>query len=148
MRAVRIALVVSVALNLLVAGFLVGDWLDRGPHRDARLRGAGPMAPFAAAMSPEDRQALLAGLREAGEGARRGPQEFRARLATLLDTIRAEPFDAARLRDLLAGQRAAAVARQEAGERLLVDRITGMTAEERAAYADRLEAVFARPRRR
>lgn len=148
MRGVRIALVVSVALNLLVAGFLVGGWLDRTPQRDPSLRGAGPMAPFAAAMEPEDRRALLAGLRDEGGEGRPGPREFRARLATLLETIRAEPFDAAGFRDLLAGQRRAAVSRQEAAEHLLVERIAGMTAEERVAYADRLETVFSRPRRR
>ena len=30
MRTLRIALIVSVALNLLVAGVLVGAWLDHG----------------------------------------------------------------------------------------------------------------------
>ncbi len=147
MKAVRIALVVSVAVNLLVAGFLVGDWLDRGPHRDPRLRGAGPMAPFAAAMEPDDRQALLAGLRE-GRGEASGAGAFRDRLETLIDTIRSDPFDPEAMQDLLARQRSAAVASQEEGERLLIERVAAMTAAERADYADRLEEVFSRPRRR
>jgi uncharacterized membrane protein len=148
MNAVRTALVVSVALNLLVAGALFGAWLDREPHRDSRLRGAGPMAPFAAAMPPEDRSALLAALRDEGRDARGRSRDFAESFAALLAAIRAEPFDPMQLQALLAEQRAVGIARQEAGERLLVDRIAGMSAADRAAYAERLETAFRRPRRR
>ena len=148
MRRLRIALVVSVALNLLVAGALAGAWLHHGgPGRD-RMRGTGPLAPFAAAMTPEDRSLLLDGLRSEERGPRPGPQVFRERFATMLDAIRAEPFDRARLEAVLGAQRLAAAERQAAGERLLVDRIAAMSAEKRAAYADRVAGAFRRPPRR
>lgn len=139
----RIVLVVSLALNLLVAGVLLGAWFDRGPHRDSRLREAGPMAPFVAAMDSGNRHALLGDLR--GGERSRGSSDFRARFDAMLNAIRVEPFDPMRLEDALAEQRAAAALRQEAGERLLVDRIATMNPAERTAYADRLEAAFARP---
>jgi hypothetical protein len=106
------------------------------------------MAPFAAAMTPEDRSALLAALRDEGRDSGGRSRDFAASFAALLAAIRAEPFGRAQLQTLLAEQRAAGVARQAAGERLLVDRIAGMSATQRADYAERLEAAFRRPRRR
>ena len=47
--------------------------------------------------------------------------------------------DPRKVRRLLADQRSVAQGRQELGEVLLLNRLEAMSAEERAAYADRLE---------
>jgi uncharacterized membrane protein len=147
-RVVRIALVLSVALNLLFIGAVVGAWLDRGPDRDPRLRSVGPIAPFAAAMRVDDRRAFVDDLRrEAGEG-RPSHSEQRARFDALVDAIGQEPFDRVRLEAVFTDQRTAAVERQRIGEGLLIDRIAEMSVEERTAYAERLQDVIRGSRRR
>lgn len=156
-RWLKAALVVSLALNLAVAGMIAGALL--GERRDTRRPPATEMArdlglgPYTRALETEDRRALgdavRARVRAAG-GPRAIRSEIRQGFAEVLDAIRAEPFDPDRVADLIAAQGARAEARRELGAALLVERLAGMDAARRAAYADRLEAGlqrFARPPR-
>jgi uncharacterized membrane protein len=156
-RWLRLALVLSLAANLAVVGMAVGVALTKpgpGEHRDggrrggdrppAALRELGP-APYFAALSQPDRAALLeaAGAREGD--LRQSREALRARFEEMLALLRAETFDAAAMGALLAGQRAEAARRQELGEALLIERFAEMSAEERAAYAERLDTSLRRP---
>ena len=148
-RWMRITLVVSLALNLAVAGLILGAVVsgprDEGPSR--LLRDVAGL-PFVMALEPRDRRAVVSELRRETGSFRVGRREMRARLAALLEALRADEFDRAAVETLLGDQRGMAVARQDAGERILLDRVEAMTAAERRAYADRLEASLRkRPRR-
>lgn len=137
-RWMRVLLVVSLALNLLVAGLLLGDALTgggpgRGP-RPAELA----LGPVARALHEEDRQAILEdlrghpGLRPIGRG------EREAGLAEIAAAVRAEPFDPERLRQALATQTERVAQAQAAVQEAMVARLAGMDPMERAAFADRL----------
>ncbi|MDR5652020.1 periplasmic heavy metal sensor [Ruixingdingia sedimenti] len=137
-RWLRIALVVSLALNLAVAGGVAGVMLRHaGDGPPPRTIGFGP---WSAALSKEDRAAL----REAYRGERgrlaAGWRQDAADRAELLRILRADPFDPAAFDTLNARMDARMRDRMQTGERLLRERILTMTPAERAAFADRLEA--------
>ena len=149
-RWIKITLVLSLAANLLIAGMVVGAVLSRGGKpdvlraaQDAREIGAGP---FVGALDADDRRALLRDLRDRADTLRQTREDLKARLELLLVTLRAPDFDANAFAAILAEQRGVAVSRQEFGERLLVARLSQMSATDRAAFADRLERSFRRRR--
>lgn len=139
-RWMRIALVVSLALNLLIAGLVIGAIAGRRGHDgDRRVARDVAAAPFVMALERADRRAVIGKLRGEPGGLRENRRLIRERFASLLSALRADAFDRTAVEALLAEQRGAAGARQAVGERLLLDQIEGMSADERAAYADRLE---------
>lgn len=138
-RRMRILLVLSLALNLLVAGLLIGDALTGGgPGRVPRPAELA-LGPVARALAKEDRQAILAdlrghpGLRPIGRG------ERDAGLDEIAAAIRTEPFDAERVRRALAAQTERVARSQEAVQEALVSRLATMAPAERLAFADRLD---------
>lgn len=141
----RVVLVVSLALNLAVAGVAAGWWLRHGGahhgHHPARLDMAG--GPLSRALSEGDRREIARGMREAmrAQGGSRGT--LRESMAAMVADLRAEPFDADKVAARLAEQRAVFAARFEMGQASLVAHLAEMSAAERAAYADRLEAEIA-----
>jgi hypothetical protein len=146
-RWLKAALVVSLALNLAVAGIVAGALL--GERRDARRPPPAELArelglgPYTRALDIADRRALGAAVRErvrAASGPRAIRAEIRQDFAQVLAALRAEPFDPGRVAALIAAQGARAEARRELGAALLLERLAAMDAGARAAYADRLEA--------
>ena len=140
-------LVVSLALNLLVAGMMLGaamraDVRDRPPGSARSLIGE----PFIRALAPEDRHAFVRSMVRDRDALRTNRAELRARVETLLSALSAEEFDRDAVADILADQRALAQRRQDIGEDLLLDRLEAMTLDERRAYAKRLDEAL-RPRR-
>lgn len=143
-RWMRIALVLSLAVNLLVAGIVAGMIVTGGPGGRGGPDRRDVAGLYTRALDAADRRALrrayLHQLRDA-EGARGAVlAEFR----DVLRILRSEPFDAAALQAALARQRARGAARQEEGQRLLAEVLQAMSPSERAAYADRLEEGLAR----
>ncbi len=145
-------LLVSLALNLVVIGALVGRTL--APDHPRRGDGvAGPVRgvigePFAHALDSGDRGVLHDKL----AGKRPHLQASRGRLRDLLNelfvALGAEPFRPDEVRRILREQRGVAEERQQLGETLLLERLEAMSPEERSAYADRLERSLRRFRRR
>lgn len=139
----------SLAVNLLILGIVLG-WL-LSPDGPRRLDGPARSlmgAPFAEALSREDRRALLrqmAGRADRIEGTR---DALRARFETLLAALRDETWDRDAVEAVLETQREAAEGRQRIGEALLLDRLEEMSVDERRAYADRLEERVRHGRRR
>lgn len=145
---IRVTLVLSLAVNLLIAGIVVGAAVShRGDRPDGdRLRAErdlGPV-PFVMALEPEDRRALGRRLAENGESFRKNRAELRQRFEALLAALRADTFDVAAVQGLLAEQRGLAASRQEIGERIFLERLQAMSLEERRAYADRLDKSLRR----
>ena len=143
----------SLALNLLIVGIVAGWVASKGPERtpndvDRTARSLG-MEPFVRALSPEDKVALVRSARSERAGLSENRRGLQSRLQSLLRAIRAEPFDPEDVRSLLSDQRAAVADRQAIGERLFLERLSQMSAEERASYAERLEGELKRgPRKR
>lgn len=149
-RGTRILLAVSLALNLLVLGLLVGALLRGGggehpaeARMPSSLRALGA-TPFLLALSEADRDLLLADAGQRGDDLRANRAALRDGVDAMVRALRSEPFDAGTFRRLAADQRRAAAARQALGEDLLMARIEAMSPEARQAYADRLERIFRR----
>ncbi|MES2434272.1 MAG: periplasmic heavy metal sensor [Pseudomonadota bacterium] len=136
-KGLRIALAVSVALNLGVAGLFAGSFLKEhdGP-RDVREIGFGP---FSEALSREDRKALRKALLARMPEMRQARQEAGQDAQNLLAVLRAEPFDPGQLSAVLEAQRLRMAGRFEVGQGLMRDLLVAMTPEARRAFADRLE---------
>lgn len=147
-RGLKIALVLSLALNLGVLGLVGGAWLHGrpdGPPRFARDLGFGP---FTEALSPEDRRALVREFgRDMGDP-RAFRREMRADLQELLQILRADPLDRAALEALFERMGARGQERLATGQRLLEERILAMSPEARRAFADRLDEGLRRGPRR
>lgn len=139
-KGVRIALAVSVALNLAFLGMAAGLALRGGPPE--RMVRDLDFGPFGEAFSREDRKALRDGFFERAGDVRAMRDEMRADMAALLAVLRSEPLDRAALQDLLARQNARLSERLELGQTLVAERIAAMGPAERAAFADRLEQAL------
>ena len=151
-RWVMPVLFLSLALNLLVVGAIVGRSLAPDDHRK-KDRIAGPIRsivgePFVRALTREDRRAMLDEIKREGPRIKESREGLRQRVEALLVALRSQPFDAEEVQRLMQDQRQIARGRQEFGEMLLLNRLQNMSAEERAAYADRLEKSLRNLRRR
>ncbi len=141
----KIVLFVSLALNLLIVGLVVGALLNgpRDRDRNPALRDLG-FGPFVQALPRADRRALGdALLRQAG-AFRENRAEMRASFEAFLGALRAEPFDAVALRRIVTDQQARITERQSLGRQLLLERIEAMNVAERADYADALDKSLRR----
>lgn len=141
-RILRIALILSLAANLLIVGIVAGAIAGRDRDRDGRpdraLADVG-FNPFIAALPPSDRRAMgIALVKRAGD-LRRNRTELRREFGELLTALRADPYDGAAVRDSVTGQQARLAERQEIGRELLFERLDAMTVEERRSFADALE---------
>lgn len=139
-RWMRIALVVSLGLNLAVAGLALGSaykWQRAGgPPRSVDLS----LGPLGRALGEEDRRVVIGELRHHGQGARPDFREMHRRSEALLALLRAERFDAEAFVAGLDGIRGMALELQQVGQAALVARIANMDPAERRALADRFEA--------
>lgn len=144
-RGVKIALGLSLAVNLLILGLVAGAMLALGPPRsaedDPRLRTLG-LGPFAIALSRVDRAAVSDRIDRAALSAER--RALGAGLSQMRAALLAEPFDRAAAEAALARSRHAAEAMQGLGHAALLDQIERMDAAERAALAERLGRVLRR----
>ena len=140
----RLVLVVSLALNLAVAG-VVGGALFSGRFGDGPPRqfdlGLGPVVR---ALNPQER-------REIGEGLRRDRSlrgmNMRQQKEALLSALRSEPFDPDALALLLANQTRENQRLQSRAQEAFVALVTAMTPERRAAFAAQLDNdLLGRPR--
>ncbi len=147
-RLSRVTLIVSLALNLAVAGLVAGAALsgrwDGGP------RGFGfAIGPMAAALAPDDRTAIRERLRQQGGNHHPTADSERARMATVLEALRAEPYDPAILDEFFSNIRQRTTAQQQEAQDALVLQVHAMSAADREAFAMRLEEELSRmPHRR
>lgn len=136
-RWIRIALAISVALNLAVAGLAAGAWLREGPHRGMPRDMS--FGPFTEALSPSDRRELRQAFGDRMPKFREARRETRAELEALLATLRATPFKPAAAEAAIETIARRTTERLDLGSDLLAGRIMAMSDAERLAFADRLE---------
>lgn len=140
-RGVRIALILSLTLNVLIVGIVGGAILGH-PGRDdvRRVRDVG-FGPYTQALSPEDRAALREAFVKAAPDFRNRREETRADMARLAAAIRADPYDRAAVETVMNAQAVQIEERLQLGRGLMLDRLDAMGPEARAAFADRLESM-------
>ena len=138
-RGLKIALAVSVALNLGIAGLIGGIAWHGGPggRGDMMVRDFG-FGPFNDALSPEDRQALRQSVMDRAGDIREARRQMQADGANILAALRAEPFDPAALAAAIDAQAGHLGERLKFGSDVIRDHILGLSPEARAAFADRL----------
>lgn len=136
------ALVVSMAVNLFVGAAVLGAGLRH--HREVRDVGFGP---FTEALSREDRMALRNAFMAAAPDVRARRREAAENVAQLAAALRAEPWDAATVEELLLRQGSRAEERFALGRRLFLERLAQMTPEARVALADRIERMLMHDRK-
>lgn len=130
----RIILAVSLAINLAIAGLVIGFVLRderAGPPRgfDATL------GPIGSALSREDRRSVLRDIRQSAGSQRRG---FDQDLDAIVAAVTARPFDPDALNAALAQGNARRDALLDAARTALVSRVSEMSEEDRAAFAERI----------
>ncbi|WP_062762350.1 periplasmic heavy metal sensor [Falsirhodobacter sp. alg1] len=142
-RTLRIALAVSVALNLAVAGIVAGAVLRDPPRRDGERSFV--FGPFDAALSVDDRRAIRNAFRAQKPELRTAMTDMQKEMEQISAILRTEPYDAAAIDKIFARQQARGAWIMGQGQRLLSERLAAMTPEERADFADRLEAGRKQP---
>ncbi|MEQ5871271.1 periplasmic heavy metal sensor [Sagittula sp. NFXS13] len=153
-RGVRLALLASLAVNLVVVGAVAGFvWM--GPTSPPHERSGGPDAvmPYIRALTQDQRHELRDTWRGgAGPKDRRDMRGLRAQMIqeyqAAAAVLRSDPYDPAALEAVLAAQAERSAGIRARGQSVLSEYVAGMTAEERAAYADRLEESLERFQRR
>lgn len=138
-RGLRLALALSVAVNLAVAGLVVGMIWHGGPGgRAMMLRDMG-FGPFEGALRPEDRDALRGTLRGRLGEIRAARQEMQEDMGVILQALRAEPFDPDALGRAMDAQADHLNERLRFGSEVLRDHLLHLSDEERHHFADRIE---------
>jgi uncharacterized membrane protein len=140
---IKVALSVSVALNLAVAGLALGAFLKDGPRHRGMPRDMS-FGPFSDALLPEDRRALRAALRARLPDPQTDRAAARAEFDALTAALRAAPFDPAALTEALGAIEARFAGRIALGRSLIEDRLLAMTDADRAGFADRLDQGLSR----
>ncbi|WP_420568054.1 periplasmic heavy metal sensor [Thalassovita sp.] len=136
----KVVLFTSLALNLAVAGVVIGAAVKYGPRDGPRPpRVDMMMGPYTHALSHKDRRAIGEQLRREYRAERPSRAQVQAQFDQVLSALQAQPFDPEALGDLLQNQLAAGQERQAIGQRLLLQRLTAMSDAERAEFAERLE---------
>ena len=142
-RILRIALVISLALNLLVLGVMAGGVLKSG--QGARTTNTSDLRALWMALPDEARRDMRPADAERRTGDRRAQREERrahaaARQAELLVLLRAAEFDADAFSTILLTDHEERSARIARAHRVFVERVAALDAAARAGVADRLEA--------
>lgn len=134
----------SLALNLIVAGIIVGAVLFGG-RPGPRAVVDGPV-PLLRALSDTERDAFVQYVRaDSGVEPRERPVMSMRRSREILSILRAPEFDADQFDSVIQQQIRAASERITASRSALIRVLSNMTLEERKAYSDRLEKALQRP---
>ncbi|MCB1366950.1 MAG: periplasmic heavy metal sensor [Rhodobacteraceae bacterium] len=139
----RIALIVSLALNLGVAGMIGGAMLRDGPERHGRADrdiSALGLRLYYRALGDDQQEALKADLANRRGSFRAGRETLKAHMSDLAAALTADPYDAGAVATVLQAQGVRVSDNIALGHKLLLDRFAAMAPEDRAAMAERLVA--------
>jgi len=143
--AIKIALAISLALNLLIVGLVGGAILagQGGQREGPGIRTLG-LAPFARALPRDSREDMRRRIEADSLDVRRDRSRIGHGLRGLQRALLTDPFDRDAAAQALAGSRDAAAALQARGHAALVETLADMPATERAAVAERLGRAMRR----
>ena len=147
-RYLKLALAISLGLNLLFIGIFAGAAFRHGGKHGA----IGPQlhsyaAPYMRALPRDQRRALFEQVRS--EPAIADRQTRRAFYQRMLAGLRADPFEAAAVQAVLQDQARAVQGLRGASQAVWLDLVSKMSGPERQSYADALEEQLKhKPRKR
>ncbi len=147
-RRFRILLGVSLALNLLVIGAVVGAAFNGPPSRDRAPGVREISAPYVGAFDRTTKREMRGEMRKRLPARSDSIAANKADYARFLALVRAETFDAAQAGAIMEGQLARAANFQRIGRELSIEKISAMSLQERNAYADRVEGWLERKSKR
>lgn len=146
-RWLRWLLIVSLGLNLLVAGAAVGlliKWPSgHYPHGGSFLGVAG-LGVISGALTDADRHDIGDELRSRGKSFKRDRDQANQNARRLVSILRADPFKPEQLEEFFEDQRNQVAAMLSEGHSLIAPRILAMSTEQRHEYADRIERRLGR----
>ncbi len=154
-RGLRLALILSLMVNVLVIGVLAGGVL-RVARFDPMVSGQPDMRALWRALPGEVRSDMRQMARTQGFGAaheaREDHDERRARTAALnarmIEALRAEPFDPAGFVAIMSGERDHMTSRLDAAHGALAERIGTLTQAQRQTMAEAFAQGLREPLRR
>ncbi|MFP7674307.1 periplasmic heavy metal sensor [Marivita sp. S0852] len=135
----RITLFCSLALNLLVAGVVVGAMVFGGPSRHSDMPRPDSASIFTRALDPEDRKAVRDQFVSHMHRQGRDRGAIFSGIQTGLASLRTTPFDEAAFLAAMADHTDRRAKRDAFGRQVLAAHIAKMTEQDRLAYADRVE---------
>lgn len=137
-RVLRIALILSLTVNLLILGLVLGTLAGR--DRDGRRNFADiGFYPFIMALPDPQRRELGAELEKRAGDLRQNSEALRQEFEALLAALRADPYDPEAVRTSVEAQQTRLAQRQDIGRALLFERLEAMSVADRRAFADALE---------
>lgn len=141
-------LIVSLAVNLAVLGFLAGAVMRPGGAGGPLARAPGLDAygaPYIRALPRQERREILRLSRDSADGeALPDRRERRALYRVVLANLRAAPFDPEALRAAVMRQAEVSVAVQQRMQRAWIEVVANMDDADRTAYADAIEELLRR----
>lgn len=142
----RTLLVVSLGVNLLVAGMVVGSAFGhrKGDRPDPFFGGG--MRPYVASLPERQREYVRDRLLHNRDAARAARQEMRKSAQGVREAIITEPFSPDALDMAFAAQRSVYDAIAAKGHHALVEVLAGMSPEERAQFIAKLKSFERKPR--
>ncbi|WP_298430630.1 periplasmic heavy metal sensor [uncultured Jannaschia sp.] len=136
-RSLKIALGLSLALNLVVAGAVVGARLSGGPPGRDGGTGRSEIGAIARGLDAPTRRAMGRALRD-DPAIRADRAAMRAAQSELRAALVADPFDRAALLDAMRARQALQGRLTDRGFEAFADAVAGMTPEARAELAARM----------
>lgn len=145
-RLTRVLLIGSLSLNFLIIGGAIGLLASSGSHRHPPAASFS-IGPFTKALNEEQRVNVRESLKSRMDE-RRGAdrKNIRRGFVALMETLRQDPFDRTAVEEQIKMIEEQGNARRYQGTDALLDAIETMTAQDRAAYVDRLEEELKRKR--
>ena len=137
-RWIKFALIISLGLNLGIAGVLIGTALRAPEARRSNVEAPEGVAMLARAMPQSHQRELRESLRVQRDDLQPDRQELKNLRENFVEALRAEPFDIDVVRQAFAAQRRILDQVTTAGHAAVIDQIAKMSAQERDLYIRRL----------
>lgn len=137
-RWIKLALIISLGLNLCVAGILIGTALRAPEARRSNVEAPDGVAMLARAMPQSHQRELRESLRVQRDDLRPDRQELKNLRENFVRALRAEPFDIDAVRKAFIAQRRVLDQVTAAGHASVIAQIEKMTPEDRESYIRRL----------
>jgi uncharacterized membrane protein len=138
-------LVVSLALNLAVAGIVAGSAFAHKRGDRPEMGFGGGLRPYVASLPDSQRQHVRDRLLRNREAIRAARQELRQSEQAVRAAMTAAPFDANALNAAFAAQRSVYDGIAANGHHALVEVLAGMSDAERSQFIDRLKSYKRKP---
>jgi uncharacterized membrane protein len=137
----KVLLGASLALNIAVAGVLAGAFWRHSPGHQSHAGGSRQaMSPYFRALEPEQRRVISKQLRAGRD--EKSKLAAQTQFEAAIRLLRQTPFRAAEFDAVMQQQIIGATQRLQRAQSNLSASIIGMSAQERSACADRLEAAL------